>query len=111
MTDKTNLGEELERLWQTIEARKGADPETSWTAKLLAGGPEKAAKKMGEEAVEAVIAAIKGDKAELASETADLLYHILVTLAATDVDPADVAAALAAPAGTSGIEEKASRGQ
>lgn len=80
MTDLTtpgpNLGEELERLWQTIEARKGADPETSWTAKLLAGGPEKAAKKMGEEAVEAVIAAVKGDKAELASETADLLYHV-----------------------------------
>lgn len=104
-----NLGEELERLWQTIEARKGADPQTSWTAKLLAGGPEKAAKKMGEEAVEAVIAAIKGDKSELASETADLLYHVLVTLAATGVDPSDVAAVLAARAGTSGIEEKASR--
>ena len=104
-----NLGEELTRLWETIEARKGADPETSWTAKLLAGGPEKAAKKMGEEAIEAVIAAVKQDKSEIASETADLLYHVLVTLAATGVDPSDVAAALAARAGTSGLEEKASR--
>jgi phosphoribosyl-ATP pyrophosphohydrolase len=104
-----NLGEELTRLWETIEARKDADPETSWTAKLLAGGPETAAKKMGEEAIEAVIAVIGQDKSEIASETADLLYHVLVTLAATGVDPSDVAAALAARAGTSGIEEKASR--
>lgn len=103
------LGSELDALWQTIEARRGADPDTSWTAKLLAGGPEKAAKKLGEEAVEAVIAATKGDKGELTAETADVLYHLLVTLAAAGVEPSAVAQELASRTGQSGLEEKASR--
>ena len=75
----------LERLAATIAARKGADPETSWTAKLLSKGPEKCAEKFGEEAVEAIIEAVKGDRERLTSEAADVLYHLLVMLAARDV--------------------------
>lgn len=100
----------LERLAATIAARKGADPETSWTAKLLAKGPEKCAEKFGEEAVEAIIEAVKGDRAKLTAEAADVLYHLLVMLAARDVTLADVLAELDRRDGTSGIAEKASRG-
>ncbi|HGG65652.1 MAG TPA: phosphoribosyl-ATP diphosphatase [Rhodobacteraceae bacterium] len=99
----------LERLAATIDARKGADPDTSWTAKLLAKGPEKCAEKFGEEAVEAIIAAVKDDKANLTYEAADVLYHLLVMLAARDVDLADVLAELERREGVSGIEEKAGR--
>ena len=99
----------LARLAATIEARKGADPESSWTAKLLAKGPEKAAQKFGEEAVEAIVEAVKGDTARLTSEAADVLYHLLVMLAARDVKLADVLAELDRREGTSGIAEKASR--
>jgi phosphoribosyl-ATP pyrophosphohydrolase len=104
------LTEALKRLNATIEARKGADPSTSYTAKLLAGGPERAARKFGEEAIETVIAAIQGDRDALAAESADVLYHWLVLLAAAGVSPDAVAAKLAAREGTSGIAEKASRG-
>ncbi|QYZ68332.1 phosphoribosyl-ATP diphosphatase [Neotabrizicola shimadae] len=99
----------LERLAATVEARRGADPETSWTAKLLAKGPEKCAEKFGEEAVEAIIEAVKGDRARLTSEAADVLYHLLVMLASRGVTLAEVEAELARREGTSGIEEKASR--
>ena len=99
----------LERLAATVEARKGADPDTSWTAKLLAKGPEKCAEKFGEEAVEAIIEAVKGDRAKLTSEAADVLYHLLVMLAARDVTLAEVLAELERREGTSGIEEKARR--
>ena len=99
----------LERLAATINARKGADPDTSWTAKLLAKGPDKCAEKFGEEAVEAIIAAVKDDKANLTYEAADVLYHLLVMLAARDVDLADVLAELERREGVSGIEEKAGR--
>ena len=99
----------LEELAATIAARKGADPETSWTAKLLAKGPEKCAEKFGEEAVEAIIEAVKGDRAGLTSEAADVLYHLLVMLTARDVTLADVLAELELRAGTSGIAEKAQR--
>ncbi|WP_136684858.1 phosphoribosyl-ATP diphosphatase [Falsirhodobacter xinxiangensis] len=99
----------LERLAATIATRKGADPDTSWTAKLLAKGPEKCAEKFGEEAVEAIIEAVKGDPARLTSEAADVLYHLLVMLAARDVTLADVLAELERREGTSGIAEKASR--
>ena len=99
----------LEQLAATIEARKGADPDTSWTAKLLAKGPEKCAEKFGEEAVEAIIAAVKDDKANLTYEAADVLYHLLVMLTARDVDLADVFAELERREGVSGIEEKAGR--
>ncbi|PIV75191.1 MAG: phosphoribosyl-ATP diphosphatase, partial [Rhodobacteraceae bacterium CG17_big_fil_post_rev_8_21_14_2_50_65_11] len=80
----------LTRLAATIEARKGADPDTSWTAKLLARGPEKAAEKFGEEAVEAIIEAVKGDRDRLTAEAADVLYHLLVMLAARNVTLDDV---------------------
>ncbi len=99
----------LERLAATIAARKGADPETSWTARLLAKGPEKCAEKFGEEAVEAIIEAVKGDRAKLAAEAADVLYHLLVMLAARDVTLDDVLAELERREGRSGIAEKAAR--
>ncbi len=101
---------ELARLAATIEARKGADPDTSWTAKLLAKGPEKCAEKFGEEAIEAIIEAVKGDRAKLTSEAADVLYHLLVMLASRDVTLAEVEAELARRHGTSGLDEKAARG-
>lgn len=99
----------LDRLAQTIQSRKGADPESSWTAKLFAKGPEKCAEKFGEEAVEAIIEAVKDDKAKLTSEAADVLYHLLVMLAARDVSLEDVLAELDHRDGISGITEKASR--
>ncbi|HEY6917768.1 MAG TPA: phosphoribosyl-ATP diphosphatase [Tabrizicola sp.] len=99
----------LETLAATIAARKGADPETSWTAKLLSKGPEKCAEKFGEEAVEAIIEAVKGDRARLTAEAADVLYHLLVMLAARDVTLDDVLAELDRREGTSGIAEKAGR--
>ncbi len=99
----------LTRLAATIATRKGADPESSWTAKLLAQGPEKCAEKFGEEAVEAIIEAVKGDRAKLTAEAADVLYHLLVMLAARDVTLKDVLAELDTRAGTSGIAEKAAR--
>ncbi len=99
----------LERLAATIAARKGADPDTSWTAKLLSLGPEKAAEKFGEEAVEAVIEAVRGDRERLTAEAADVLYHLLVMCAARDVTLADIEAELARREGTSGIEEKRRR--
>ena len=99
----------LTQLAATIEARKSADPDTSWTAKLLAKGPEKCAEKFGEEAIEAIIEAIKGDRAKLTSEAADVLYHLLVMLAARDLTLSDVFDELDKRAGTSGIDEKAAR--
>ncbi|MCE8553922.1 phosphoribosyl-ATP diphosphatase [Ruegeria pomeroyi] len=99
----------LHDLAATIEARKGADPDSSWTAKLLAKGPEKCAEKFGEEAIEAIIEAVKGDRAKLTSEAADVLYHFLVMLAARDVALDDVLAELARRQGLSGIAEKAAR--
>ena len=99
----------LKRLAETIETRKGADPDSSWTAKLFAKGPEKCAEKFGEEAVEAIIEAVRGDKLRLTAEAADVIYHLLVMLAARDVTLADVEAELARREGTSGIAEKASR--
>ena len=100
----------LETLAATIAARKVADPESSWTAKLLSRGPEKCAEKFGEEAVEAIIEAVKGDRARLTAEAADVLYHLLVMLAARDVPLSDVLAELERREGTSGIAEKAARG-
>jgi phosphoribosyl-ATP pyrophosphohydrolase len=99
----------LERLAAVIAARKGADGDTSWTAQLLARGPEKCAEKFGEEAVEAIIAAVKGDKAALTAEAADVVYHLLVMLAARDVTLSDVLVELARREGVSGVVEKAQR--
>ncbi len=100
----------LDELFATIIARKGADPDTSWTAKLLSKGPQKCAEKFGEEAIEAIIEAVKGDTEALTAEAADVLYHLLVMLAARDVDLADVMHELARRQGTSGLDEKAARG-
>ena len=98
----------LERLAAVIEARKGAEAAGSYTAQLLAQ-PARAAKKLGEEAVEAVIAAAQGDRPALAAESADLIYHWLVVLAAAGVSLDEVAAKLEAREGTSGLAEKAGR--
>ncbi|WP_234853089.1 phosphoribosyl-ATP diphosphatase [Paracoccus everestensis] len=99
----------IHNLAATIAARKTADPDESWTAKLLAKGPEKCAEKFGEEAVEAIIEAVKGDRARLTAEAADVIFHLLVMLAARDLTLADVESELDRRAGTSGIAEKATR--
>ena len=99
----------LTRLATTIAARKSADPASSWTAKLLSLGPEKCAEKFGEEAIEAIIEAVKGDRAKLTTEAADVLYHLLVMLAARDVSLDDVLAELERREGQSGLAEKAAR--
>ncbi|MCC5986720.1 MAG: phosphoribosyl-ATP diphosphatase [Pararhodobacter sp.] len=99
----------LARLAAAIEARRGADPELSWTARLLAKGPEKCAEKFGEEAIEAVIEAVKGDRARLTAEAADVVFHLLVMCAARGVSLEDIEAELARREARSGLEEKAAR--
>ena len=99
----------LSDLEARVAERAAASPEESWTAKLIAAGPERAAKKFGEEAVEAVIAAVKGDRAELIAESADVLYHLLVVLKARDVALQDVLSQLEARTARSGLAEKAAR--
>jgi len=99
----------LATLAATIAARRGADPSTSYVAKLLAAGAPLAARKLGEEAVETVVAALAGDATELAAEAADLLFHLLVLLEARGVPFADVLAELDRREGVSGLDEKAAR--
>lgn len=99
----------LHRLATIIAARKGADPETSWTAKLIAKGPDKVAEKFGEEAIEAIIATVRNDPGNLKAEAADVLYHLLVMLAVRDVALDDVLAELESRTGQSGLAEKADR--
>lgn len=103
------LGAALDRLWQVIGSRRGADPQTSYTARLFARGRTKIAQKLGEEAVEAVIEGVRGDAEKLVGESADLLYHLLVLWADTGVSPADVAAELTRREGASGLAEKRGR--
>jgi phosphoribosyl-ATP pyrophosphohydrolase len=103
------LGRTLERLWQVIQSRRGADPQTSHTARLFARGRVKIAQKLGEEAIEAVIEGVADNPAALIGESADLLYHLLVLWAAVGVSPEDVAAELTRREGTSGIAEKLAR--
>jgi phosphoribosyl-ATP pyrophosphohydrolase len=98
--------EDLERI--VAERARSGDPE-SWTAKLFAGGTERAAKKFGEEAVETVIAALGPDKKALVSESADLLYHWLVVLAIAGIPLSDVLSELERRTGRTGLQEKASR--
>lgn len=105
MTDFT-----LGALAAIIAERAAASPEASWTAKLIASGPERVAKKFGEEAVEAVIAAVQGDKAALTAEAADVLYHLLVLLQARGVALDDVMRELERRTCQSGLAEKAARG-
>ena len=99
----------IDKLFRAIAARKGGDPATSYTAALLKEGALKCAKKFGEEAVEAALAAATKDKKALTAESADVLYHLLVLWAASGIAPNDVYAALAAREGRSGLAEKASR--
>lgn len=99
----------LDRLYATIEARKGADPASSYTAKLFSRGRGKIAQKVGEEAVETVIEAVKGHKEGVVSESADLLYHLLVLWADAGIAPDEVYAKLAAREGVGGLAEKAAR--
>ena len=103
------MSETLDKLFATIASRKGGDPGSSYTAKLLAAGVEKCARKFGEEATETVIAAIQRDKTELAKESADVLYHLMVLWAASGITPEDVYSVLKSREGQSGLEEKASR--
>ena len=98
----------IKKLAQTIADRAGGDPDSSWTAKLLAS-PDKAAEKFGEEAVEAIIEATKGDKTRLTSEAADVMYHLLVMCAAHGVTLDDIEAELANRTKQSGLQEKANR--
>ena len=104
----SRLSEVLDRLAATIEARKGADAASSYTAQLLAD-PARAAKKLGEEAVETVIAAIAEDRENLTYEAADLIFHLLVVLKVAGIPLAEVMAELERRTGKSGIAEKASR--
>jgi phosphoribosyl-ATP pyrophosphohydrolase len=101
----------LERLFAVIEGRRGGDPEESYTASLLAKGPEEAARKVGEEAIETVLAGLKGARDQLVHESADLLYHLLVLWAASGVRPEEVWDELTRREGTSGLAEKAARGE
>ncbi|WP_435229267.1 phosphoribosyl-ATP diphosphatase [Pseudopelagicola sp. nBUS_20] len=100
----------LRELAATIAERSKADPDSSWTAKLLSEGPEKCAEKFGEEAIEAVIEAVKGDQKKLTFEAADVLYHLLVMLESRGVALEEVLMELNRRQGTSGISEKTSRG-
>jgi phosphoribosyl-ATP pyrophosphohydrolase len=103
------LGSALDRLWNVIQSRRGADPESSYTARLFARGRAKIAQKLGEEAVETVIEGVGDNPAALVGESADLLYHLLVLWAAAGVSPADVATELSRRERTSGIAEKRAR--
>jgi phosphoribosyl-ATP pyrophosphohydrolase len=103
------LGAALDRLWQVILSRRGADPQSSYTARLFAQGQAKIAQKLGEEAVETVIEGVRNNPTALVGESADLLYHLLVLWAAAGVSPADVGAELTRREGTSGLAEKRSR--
>lgn len=99
----------LTRLARTIESRKGQDEEQSYAAKLFKRGPEKCAEKFGEEAIEAIIATVKGDTKNLKEEAADVLFHMLVMLSSRGVTLEDVMGELERREGTSGIVEKQNR--
>ena len=99
----------LTALEATIASRRGADPDSSYVARLFTRGRAKIAQKLGEEAVEPVIAALAEDKAALTSEAADLVFHLLVLLADAGLTLDDIRAELARREGVSGIAEKASR--
>jgi phosphoribosyl-ATP pyrophosphohydrolase len=103
------LGPSLDRLWKVIQSRRGADPRSSYTARLFSRGRAKIAQKLGEEAVEAVIEGVRDNPSALVGESADLLYHLLVLWADAGISPADVAAELTRREGSSGLDEKRAR--
>ena len=102
-------GSIVEELYGVIETRKGGDPETSYVARTFARGREHVAKKVGEEGVEVALAGALGDKKGLVSESADLLFHLLVLWSAAGVKPADVFSELSKRRGTSGLAREASK--
>ena len=106
----SELGEVIDRLAATIASRRGADPATSWSARLIAE-PRLAAKKLAEEAIEAALAATAGDRPALIAEAADVIYHLLTLLESSNISLDSLAAELRSREGVSGIEEKATRGQ
>jgi len=108
MTDATN-GQIIDALYAVIESRRGTDPDASYTARLLGKGTNKIAQKVGEEAVETVIAALKEGPDALASESADLLYHLCVLWADAGLRPEEVWTKLSERKGVSGLIEKANR--
>ena len=106
---KTGLAETLERIAAIIEERRGADPQKSYVARLLAEGEDAVLKKIGEEATETVLAAKGGDRLHLVRETADLWFHCMILLARHGLGPGDVLAELHRREGISGLDEKAAR--
>ena len=108
-SEPSQLGATLDRLWEVIQSRREADPQSSYTARLFARGRAKIAQKLGEEAIEAVIEGVKENPAALVGESADLLYHLLVLWAASGISPTVVALELMRRVGTSGIAEKRAR--
>ena len=99
----------IDTLFDTIKSRQGDNPETSYTAQLFEGGVEKITRKIGEESTEVIVAALRETPAHVVSESADLLYHLMVLWAEQDITPDDVFEELASRAGASGIEENNSR--
>ncbi len=99
----------IDELFAVIKSRKGADPEVSYTAQIFEGGVQMMARKIGEEATEVIVAALRETPAHVVTERADLLYHLMVLWAEQDITPEDVFEELESRAGTSGIEEKAAR--
>ena len=109
MNDKQMTAHFLDELYEVIASRKGGDPEESYTAKLFEGGLGRMAGKIGEEATEVIVAALRETPDHVISESADLLYHLLVLWAEQGIKPEEVFAELESRTGTSGIEEKQSR--
>ena len=109
MNDKQMTAHFLDELYEVIASRKGGDPEESYTAKLFEGGLGRMAGKIGEEATEVIVAALRETPDHVISESADLLYHLLVLWAEQGIKPEEVFAELESRAGTSGIEEKEAR--
>ncbi len=108
MTENSKI---LERVYRVIKSRKGGDPRSSYTAHLLSRGMPEIARKVGEEAVETVTAALSAENKHIVAESADLLFHLLVLWVEKGIKPEDVWAELILREGTSGIEEKAERQQ
>lgn len=99
----------LDELYAVIQSRRGEDPKKSWTARLLLEAPQLPARKLGEEATEAIIAAMDNDRSALLEESADVVYHLLVVLAAADIELDELWSVLRERRNQSGIDEKASR--
>ena len=109
MTEEGTSRRFIDELFETIKSRKGGNPEVSYTARLFGAGVENMARKIGEESTEIIVAALRETPAHVVSESADLLYHLMVLWAEQGITLDDVFEELESRAGTSGVEEKASR--